>query len=188
MEQNGVTPIVRNPGLYEFDEKRAVIAVYAGEARLNKNDKQLGANAGFGVWTRRFREFRTSPDPGGTLFSWSRSRSQQLSRRRRILRWDERGRPRPFQTTGRLAVAISRRAVPAGSGSRLGVEDAYDLLTSREREILQLVAERKLNKEIATTLNLSPYTVETHRRNLQEKLNLHSLAELILYAVRYYIS
>jgi two-component system, NarL family, response regulator NreC len=65
-----------------------------------------------------------------------------------------------------------------------GVEDAYDLLTSREREILQLVAERKLNKEIATALNLSPYTVETHRRNLQEKLNLHSLAELILYAVR----
>jgi len=45
-------------------------------------------------------------------------------------------------------------------------------------------AERKLNKEIATALNLSPYTVETHRRNLQEKLNLHSLAELILYAVR----
>ena len=65
-----------------------------------------------------------------------------------------------------------------------GAEDAYDLLTSREREILQLVAERKLNKEIAAALNLSPYTVETHRRNLQEKLNLHSLAELILYAVR----
>jgi len=65
-----------------------------------------------------------------------------------------------------------------------GAQDAYDLLTSREREILQLLAERKLNKEIATALNLSPYTVETHRRNLQEKLNLHSLAELILYAVR----
>lgn len=65
-----------------------------------------------------------------------------------------------------------------------GVEDSYDLLTSREREILQLLAERKSNKEIATSLHLSPYTVETHRRNLQEKLNLHSLAELILYAVR----
>ena len=62
------------------------------------------------------------------------------------------------------------------------MEDAYVLLTSREREILQLVAERE--QEIATALNLSPYTVETHRRNLQEKLNLHSLAELILYAVR----
>ena len=65
-----------------------------------------------------------------------------------------------------------------------GVEDSYDLLTSREREILQLLAERKSNKEIALALHLSPYTIETHRRNLQEKLNLHSLAELILYAVR----
>ncbi|MBV8844080.1 MAG: response regulator transcription factor [Bryobacterales bacterium] len=65
-----------------------------------------------------------------------------------------------------------------------GVEDSYDLLTSREREILQLLAERKSNKEIAQALNLSPYTIETHRRNLQEKLNLHSLADLILYAVR----
>ena len=65
-----------------------------------------------------------------------------------------------------------------------GVEDSYDLLTVREREILQLLAERKSNKEIAQALNLSPYTVETHRRNLQEKLNLHSLGELILYAVR----
>src|SRR5579862_3895248 len=65
-----------------------------------------------------------------------------------------------------------------------GVEDTYDLLTSREREILQLLAEGKSNKEIAASLNLSPYTVETHRKNLQEKLNLHSLAELILYAVR----
>ncbi|HEX5230496.1 MAG TPA: response regulator transcription factor [Bryobacteraceae bacterium] len=65
-----------------------------------------------------------------------------------------------------------------------GVEDSYDLLTSREREILQLLAEMKSNKDIAQRLNLSLYTVETHRRNLQEKLNLHSLAELILYAVR----
>lgn len=65
-----------------------------------------------------------------------------------------------------------------------GAEDTYDLLTTREREILQLLAERKSNKEIASGLHVSPYTVETHRRNLQEKLNLHSLAELILYAVR----
>ena len=65
-----------------------------------------------------------------------------------------------------------------------GAEDTYDLLTSREREILQLLAERKSNKEIALALNLSVYTIETHRRNLHEKLNLHSLADLILYAVR----
>jgi two-component system response regulator NreC len=65
-----------------------------------------------------------------------------------------------------------------------GAEDSFDLLTSREREILQLLTELKSNKEIAQRLNLSLYTVETHRRNLQEKLNLHSFAELILYAVR----
>jgi DNA-binding NarL/FixJ family response regulator len=65
-----------------------------------------------------------------------------------------------------------------------GFEDSYELLTSREREILQLLAEGKANKEIAAALNLSSYTVETHRRNLQDKLNLHSLAELFLYAVR----
>ncbi len=65
-----------------------------------------------------------------------------------------------------------------------GAEDSYELLTPREREILQMLAEGKSNKDIATLLNLSLYTVETHRRNLQDKLNLHSLAELILYAVR----
>ena len=65
-----------------------------------------------------------------------------------------------------------------------GAEDSYELLTPREREILQMLAGGKSNKDIATVLNLSLYTVETHRRNLQDKLNLHSLAELILYAVR----
>ena len=64
------------------------------------------------------------------------------------------------------------------------VEDSYDLLTPREREILQLLAEGKTNKEVATILKLSPYTVETHRGNLLQKLNLHSVPELILYAVR----
>lgn len=65
-----------------------------------------------------------------------------------------------------------------------GVEDSYELLTSREREILQLLVEGHSNKDIASLLNVSPHTVETHRRNLQDKLNLHSFAELILYAVR----
>ena len=64
------------------------------------------------------------------------------------------------------------------------VEDRYDLLTPREREILQLVAEGKSNKEVATILNLSVYTVETHRSNIMEKLKLKGLPELILYAVR----
>jgi DNA-binding NarL/FixJ family response regulator len=65
-----------------------------------------------------------------------------------------------------------------------GMEDSFQLLTSREREILQRLAEGASNKEIAAVLNVSPYTIDTHRRNLQEKLNLHSLADLILYAVR----
>jgi two-component system, NarL family, response regulator NreC len=68
--------------------------------------------------------------------------------------------------------------------AKLGVEDTYELLTSREREVLQLVAEGKSNKEVANLLNLSLYTVETHRTHILQKLNLHSVPELILYAVR----
>jgi DNA-binding NarL/FixJ family response regulator len=64
------------------------------------------------------------------------------------------------------------------------VEDSYDLLTTRERETLQLFAEARTPKEVASMLNLSLYTVETHRSNIFQKLNLHSTAELILYAVR----
>ena len=67
---------------------------------------------------------------------------------------------------------------------RSGTEDAYDLLTPREREVLQLIAEGKSNKDIANLLNLSVYTVESHRSNLMEKLNIRGLPELILYAVR----
>lgn len=67
---------------------------------------------------------------------------------------------------------------------RAGVEDSYDLLSAREREILQLVAEGKSSKEIASLLNLSTYTVETHRSNIMQKLNLKGIPELILYAVR----
>jgi len=62
--------------------------------------------------------------------------------------------------------------------------DSYDLLTERERETLQLLAEGKSNKEAAMVLNLSPYTVETHRANLMQKLGLHNTAEIVLYAVR----
>ena len=65
-----------------------------------------------------------------------------------------------------------------------GVSDSYELLTEREREILQLLAEGKSNKEAATVLDVSPYTVETHRNNLMQKLNLHNTAEIVLYAVR----
>ena len=67
---------------------------------------------------------------------------------------------------------------------RQGGEDSYDLLTEREREVLQLLAEGNSNKEIAGRLHLSVYTVETHRKRILEKTNLHGTAELILYAVR----
>jgi len=59
-----------------------------------------------------------------------------------------------------------------------------DLLTSREREVLQMLAEGKTNKEIAGVLNLSPYTVEAHRGRVMEKLNVHTIADLVRFAVR----
>ncbi len=65
-----------------------------------------------------------------------------------------------------------------------GLDDSYELLTDREREILQLLAEGRANKEVASLLNISPTTVETHRGHILRKLSLHGTADLILYAVR----
>lgn len=65
-----------------------------------------------------------------------------------------------------------------------GVADRYDSLSDREREVFQLIAEGKVNKEIATLLAISLSTVETHRARIMEKLDLHSAAEIVLYAVR----
>lgn len=65
-----------------------------------------------------------------------------------------------------------------------GLTDSYDLLTDREKEVLQLLAEGKSNKEVAGMLELSTYTVETHRTHLMQKLGLHNTAEIVLYAVR----
>jgi DNA-binding NarL/FixJ family response regulator len=65
-----------------------------------------------------------------------------------------------------------------------GLQDSYDLLTDREKEVLQLLAEGKSNKEVATILDLSTYTVETHRTHMMQKLDLHSAADIVLYAVR----
>ena len=62
--------------------------------------------------------------------------------------------------------------------------DAYELLTSRERQILQLLAEGQSNKDIASLLDLSPTTVMCHRQHIFQKLQFHSLADLILYAIR----
>ena len=65
-----------------------------------------------------------------------------------------------------------------------GADDSYELLTMREREVLQLLAEGKSNKDVAGILNLSIHTVETHRSNILQKLNLHGTPEMILYAIR----
>lgn len=65
-----------------------------------------------------------------------------------------------------------------------GLTDSYDLLTDREKEVLQLLAEGRSNKEVAVLLDVGLSTVETHRANLMQKLNLHSTAEIVLYAVR----
>ena len=67
---------------------------------------------------------------------------------------------------------------------RRGLDDSWDLLTDREKEVLQLLAEGQSNKEVANVLGIGVSTVETHRMNLMQKLNLHSTAEIVLYAVR----
>ena len=65
-----------------------------------------------------------------------------------------------------------------------GIVDRFDSLSEREREIFQLIAEGKTNKEIAGLLGVSPSTIETHRGHILEKLDCHNAAEIVLYAVR----
>jgi DNA-binding NarL/FixJ family response regulator len=65
-----------------------------------------------------------------------------------------------------------------------GMTDSYNLLTDREKEVLQLLAEGRSNKEVAMQLDVGLSTIETHRGNLMQKLNLHNTAEIVLYAVR----
>ena len=65
-----------------------------------------------------------------------------------------------------------------------GVVDRYETLSPREREIFQLIAEARTNKEVAELLEISPATVETHRARILQKLDIHNTAELVLYAVR----
>jgi len=65
-----------------------------------------------------------------------------------------------------------------------GLTDSYDLLTDREKEVLHLLAEGRSNKEVAAVLDVGVSTIETHRGNLMQKLNLHNTAEIVLYAVR----
>jgi DNA-binding NarL/FixJ family response regulator len=82
---------------------------------------------------------------------------------------------------GYLSPAVSDAVL---TDYRKHVTNPIDLLTSREREVLQMIAEGKTNKEIANSLQLSVYTVEAHRGRIMEKLNLHSTGELVRFALR----
>jgi DNA-binding NarL/FixJ family response regulator len=82
---------------------------------------------------------------------------------------------------GYLSPAISNAVL---DDYRKHVTNPIDLLSSREREVLQMLAEGKTNKEIAVTLNLSVYTVDAHRGRIMEKLNVHSINELVRFALR----
>lgn len=82
---------------------------------------------------------------------------------------------------GYLSPAVSDAVL---TDYRKHVTNPLDLLTTREREVLQWIAEGKTNKDIASALNLSVYTVEAHRGKIMEKLNLHSSGELVRFAVR----
>jgi DNA-binding NarL/FixJ family response regulator len=114
---------------------------------------------------------------------------------REILRAGARGYLLKDSVAGDLVSAV--RAIAAGEGYispqvsnavlddyRRHVTNPIDLLTSREREVLQMLAEGKTNKEIAGVLNLSVYTVDAHRGRIMEKLNVHSINELVRFAVR----
>jgi two-component system, NarL family, response regulator NreC len=71
-----------------------------------------------------------------------------------------------------------------GRASSSGFADRYETLSTREREIFQLIAEARSNKEVAALLDISPATVETHRARILQKLDVHNIAEVVLYAVR----
>jgi len=90
------------------------------------------------------------------------------------------------QGTAYFSPAISRLMLDdyMRRAATTGVVDRYDTLSDREREIFQLVAEGKSNKEVAELLSISPATVETHRARVLQKLEIHNTAELVLYAVR----
>jgi DNA-binding CsgD family transcriptional regulator len=119
------------------------------------------------------------------------SRSRGVDGRRLALA-GTRTKVRPRRTSNARALATAgKRAVAAvlvedyvRQLQQRGLTDSYHLLTDREKEVLQLLAEGRSNKEVATLLTLGLSTVKTHRANLVQKLNLHNTAEIVLYAVR----
>jgi DNA-binding NarL/FixJ family response regulator len=89
---------------------------------------------------------------------------------------------KPFFTSKVAGILLSRQMGDAGSSD--AGDCAGSPLSAREREVMQLLAEGMSNKEVATLLDLSVKTVQTHRANIMRKLNLHSLGQLIHYAIR----
>jgi two-component system response regulator NreC len=87
---------------------------------------------------------------------------------------------RPFFSPAVERLMLDDYVRRAGSG----ITDRYETLSQREREIFQLIAEARSSKEVAALLDISPATVETHRARILQKLDIHSVAELVLYAVR----
>ena len=83
-----------------------------------------------------------------------------------------------------LSPAVTKKVVTAfAEGARSSAQGAFEVLTPRQREVLQLIAEGHSNKEIAGRLSLSPKTVETHRTELMERLGIHGVAGLVRYAI-----
>src|SRR5579871_2530918 len=80
VEQNGAIAVIRKPGLYDFNAKRARIDVYAGEAELKTDRSRAVAGKGVGIKAHDLREFKAAPNPGSALLAWSNLRSEQLSR------------------------------------------------------------------------------------------------------------
>jgi DNA-binding NarL/FixJ family response regulator len=135
----------------------------------------------------------TAADPHARVLALSMHKDSVYVRE--ILRAGARG--YLLKDSGPADLVAAVRAVAAGEGYlspavsdavlddyRRHVTDPIDLLSSREREVLQMLAEGKTNKEIATVLNLSVYTVDAHRGRIMEKLNVHSINELVRFAVR----
>jgi two-component system response regulator NreC len=89
-----------------------------------------------------------------------------------------------YQGDSFLSPSISRQAIEEYGRRAEAMEDKYDRLTDREREVLQLIAEGRTNREIAQLLHVTVKTVEAHRAHVMDKLNLHSTAELTKYALR----
>ena len=83
-----------------------------------------------------------------------------------------------------MSAPLTERAIDAyQEKANAAIADRYEMLTAREREVLQLAAEGRTSPEIARRLNISPRTVETHRTNLMRKLGLRTQTDLVKYAI-----